>query len=682
MNMKKFFTLISIFWILSLISYSQTPYYDAIFLNKNCISTNDTTFLFNPECVSELSAILRNYLPEEIRDDPLSESQILEIFSENPFWGEQIKEVAIGGVSANDAKFLSSAVSSIGSLDVTNFADGIARFIVARTKQELSTSFFERFKRDLDSIRQIQLLFPATYMALRVIDKEIYNYTSYLILLQKSFQKDLTLLIPNIENTIKDKSMNIVFNKYPEIRIILLDALYLVKEFSGGKHPGEIIHNYISNQANIDSLSKVSPNLYPALQALDLFSQSMRSKQVEQYWISPDSLKLLFLDNVTVTLYLGFIYEQASQIEPDITFNQTKFITILENFQTNTKPYQDYLTSIISKGSNANYYYKIIKDKQLSGKDKPDYQDYYSLYEATLGVLESLVQIPVLSSYELDSKLGNYFNSARSLGNIYVDIYEKQYTSAVLELSSLYTILISEKIQSDIIAISDKIKNMPDSAIKEQLKSEKAKLENIQKGVSLILKYGTFAATIAGAENSDEIHAAIEAIALPVGSARIKRESDFNVALNAYCGLFGGMERIKGVDDKYKINSFGVIVPIGISISSGKSKFFYLPVNRKGHFSHTLFLSVIDIGALTSFRFADDSTATVPDIQLKDIISPGVFYSLGIPKVPLSLNFGFQIGPLLRKVTATTNTISDNYTKFSISLCVDIPVLNLYNNIK
>ncbi len=82
-------------------------------------------------------------------------------------------------------------------------------------------------------------------------------------------------------------------------------------------------------------------------------------------------------------------------------------------------------------------------------------------------------------------------------------------------------------------------------------------------------------ATIVQAKNTDDVEKAIEAFALPTGSARIKRESPFNVSLNAYCGLFIGHEKIKGVeeDKPNKWNSYGVSAPIGISINKGKSCF-------------------------------------------------------------------------------------------------------------
>jgi hypothetical protein len=111
----------------------------------------------------------------------------------------------------------------------------------------------------------------------------------------------------------------------------------------------------------------------------------------------------------------------------------------------------------------------------------------------------------------------------------------------------------------------------------------------------------------------------------------------------------------------------------------------------------------VDIGALASFRFdtdkmqnvegSDTTTTTiyqVPEIKLKDIISPGVFFSIGIPKTPLSINLGIQMGPNLRKVSISStgdeevvNDYNDRiYWRYSASLVVDIPLLNFYTTQK
>ena len=219
-------------------------------------------------------------------------------------------------------------------------------------------------------------------------------------------------------------------------------------------------------------------------------------------------------------------------------------------------------------------------------------------------------------------------------------------------------------------------------------------------------KYGAFMATMVQAKSSDDVEKVIEAFALPTGSARIKRESVFNVSLNAYTGLYGGYEHIKGIDNNcWQFNSYGVTAPIGVAISKGHSIFFFgtgennWAKGKKG-WSTSLFISLVDIGALASFRFKDDSTiiksnsttdtlstSQVPTIQLKDIISPGVFLSIGIPKSPLSVNFGAQMGANLRKITSSNGTSQIDYNdkiywRYSISVCVDIPLLNFYTKSK
>lgn len=218
-------------------------------------------------------------------------------------------------------------------------------------------------------------------------------------------------------------------------------------------------------------------------------------------------------------------------------------------------------------------------------------------------------------------------------------------------------------------------------------------------------KYATFMATIVQAKSSDDIEEAIEAFALPQGSSRIKRESPFNVSLNAYAGLYTGNEIINGLDKNKSIfhfNSFGVTAPIGLTISRGHSFFFFGTGQRgwqtgKKGWSTSLFVSLVDIGALAAFRFNNDTTkinnsdsvatSQAPSIKLKNIVSPGAFLSIGIPKSPLSVNFGVQLGPNLRNVTSTNNTTSLDfsntaYWRYSISLCVDIPVLNFYTKSK
>ena len=397
--------ILSILIFLSVFSYGQIAFYDANKI-KSEITISKTlggkiSFEVDTNSMSSFCQIFKNYTPDSLLLKANSDSAL---FIEIKSWLKNNPFITIGGTqksfsfsnnnSQNKVFSLSSVYSSIGNLNVTNFADGFAKFIVKRTKQELSITFFEQFKKDLETNEQIKILFPATYKALKAIDQEIYNYTAYLDLLRESFQKDLALLIPNISKLIDSPCMNDVFSKCPGIRIMLSDAIYFANEFSKGQHPGELIHNFVNEKADEDSLKKINPYFYPSLQTLDLFSQSLRSKQTDQYWINQDSLKLLLSDKTTFQIYIGLIYQEA--LNNKINFNDSLLKGILKSIKDKIDTIKPFIAGIVSKGKNIDYYYNEIRKKQNAGKDQPTYQDYYSLYDASLNFSEYLAQVPAV----------------------------------------------------------------------------------------------------------------------------------------------------------------------------------------------------------------------------------------------------------------------------------------------
>ncbi|SCW46802.1 hypothetical protein SAMN03159284_01043 [Mucilaginibacter sp. NFR10] len=644
------------------------------------------------------------------------------VIKKNPFFNlNGIYEA--GGASGGTIPSPSGLLQSIGSLDVTNLADGLAKFLVERTKQELSTAFFSRFKKELDSTRQLQLLFPVTYKSLTAIDVEIYNYAAYTDLLRESFQKDLALLLPNVSNLIDDPCMDQLFAAMPHVRIIFIDALYIANEFHEGSHPGDIFHNYLVNKAGNGTLKLVNENVYPALQAFDLFSQSLRSNQRDKYWVDADSAKMLFSNPVTFQIYLGLLYQQLEK--KDINFKEGSMKQFLKDrsgdFLKFEEIYQSYNIEFIQKATIVNRYFINLKQLQQKGENTFNYQDYYALYNSSLNLFEQLLKSPLLLNVDpanitipmidrKDTKIDQYLSSARSLGNVYIDVYEKQYPSAIVELSGVYDNLFINKVVTNPIK-QDLVRNLADkkaeydklqdavvkTAIKKEINELEAKIAAFTEWPAInkmFIKYANFAAEVSKAKNSDEVKNAIEAIALPVGSSTVKREVIFNVALNAYVGPYVGEEKVHGIDEKYK-GTYGLSAPVGISFSWGH-RLLFVPTGDK-KWSTSVFVSLIDIGALASYRFTSGSTpvakdtsatvAQVPKIELKNIISPGLFLSVGIPSTPISISGGFQVAPNLRSVSLTgankdviTNTYGDNklYTRWSVGVLVDIPILNLF----
>jgi hypothetical protein len=202
--------------------------------------------------------------------------------------------------------------------------------------------------------------------------------------------------------------------------------------------------------------------------------------------------------------------------------------------------------------------------------------------------------------------------------------------------------------------------------------------------------------------NADSVHtvkAALNRYADPVGSYRLKRYSLFSISLNAYPGIYGGWE----YDFKHastNVATFGITAPIGLSLNWGKryspsktidkvaasrylkNEHFFVKKNKlrgyKGS-SHSLFIAALDIGAVLSYRWNTDTIDLPQKITLGQIFSPGVFYILGIKNTPLALKTGVQYAPLLRSINASGNTVAGaGAWRFSMALCVDIPVIHLY----
>jgi hypothetical protein len=643
-------------------SFSQIAYQDALVLKQ---------YLHNGHWVTgdeKVTVILRRYL----KTDQTIES---EFNQKNKFTTDFFADA---WTASSDGP-LSSLISSVGNLDVTNLADGFAKFLVKRSKEELTVSFFSRFYELIkkDEYKDARTLFPQTYATLSAIGDEIYNYQAYINILRESFEKDLNGLLANLPKVITDGRYAKLFNDHPGLKAICLSSIYIGNGLLNKQNPGQIIADY--DITLLDNLT--DPNIKGATQTLQLFSESLRSNSIDHYWVSTDSLKLLINDPIALQIYFGLIYQKADGIK----YKNNSLREILDKFYDAPDELRKVTFFIQGFAKQANIVKTNIDNLAGKDKDKLNYNDYYNYYNSALDLIEygsNYYQLPGLGDpYKPGLDFQKAIGIARSGGNVALDINRGNYSSALINFFGIYTFAFpnyDEELQS---IIDD---GNTSSAVKANATLFKGSYNKIQK---FLLNYGSFIAAVVQAKNSDDVSKAIETAALPSGSSRIKRETSFNVALNAYTGLFLGNESIQDVKNVHFINSYGLTAPIGVSISWGLHSFLP-PFSGTGHASSSIFISLIDIGAVAAYRFKDDTTAQVPTIKLKNIFSPGVFLSLGIPKTPLSVNLGAQMGPNLRQINNNTSiTPSDDssnkiYWRYSISLVVDLPLLNLYTRSK
>ena len=606
--------LLSIVICISIFSFSQTPYYDALKL-KSFVNPYGKIVVAG-KTADTLKTILISY------NYVKGMNNFIDQFSSD---GQ--------GFSSNRELFVplevNSFISSINGIEVTSLADGFSKFIVKRTKQELSTAFFERFKDDLNDVRykNLKLIFPQTFRTLSAIDNEIYMFDLYIQTLRESFEKDLRSLPANLPGLIDNNSD--YFDHRKELKAELQTAFYIARSIQDNKHPGEMIEKY-----NVDDLNNL-PNMKAAFQTLQLFSKSLKSNNDSSYWISENEIKTLYKDSTLLNLYLGLVLQQAKNESINFviggnTINLANEINNSHFVKLKINNYISYISTISSKAQSIDKKIIVLKKEK---NDSVLLENYYTVISSSIDLMKYAVQtdkLPGLETVNIEKSTLPYFELAQTASDIVIDVHRGNYSLAIVNVS-----YIARSIDSTNSDVAQKL-----------------------------LKYGSFMAAVANAKNSDQVTNAIEAIALPAGSSRIKRESRSNVSLNAYCGFYGG----KNIAGDW---STGLTAPIGIVASRGIYK----------HTSLSVFFSIIDLGAPVAFRFSNNSDS-IPAIKLVDIISPGLFVSWGIRKCPLSINAGCQMTPSLTSVSSKGNTFGTKSLRVTLGLLVDLPLLNLYNKSK
>lgn len=265
-----------------------TPYYDALIL-KGYVTPRGFIAPQTEKGIDSLNRIL-NYYGYKNRQNPFLDKFISE--------GYGSSETKTPTNNQNDETRAQGTQyqlpTHIRSLDVTTLADGMAKFIVTRTKQELNIAFFYKFQEEMKDPKYADLrsLFPQTYQALSAIGSEIYNYEGYLQTLRQCFISDLNALPNNLPDIIENHRE--FFEKYPEMESYLRSGCYIAGELHNKTHPGDILKNFPLN--NVESLSK---NSQGSLKTLMLISASLQRYPIDekQYWINLDSLKLLVTYN-------------------------------------------------------------------------------------------------------------------------------------------------------------------------------------------------------------------------------------------------------------------------------------------------------------------------------------------------------------------------------------------------
>lgn len=636
-----------------IIVFSQTTYYDAIAVSKHLKNGKLDT---NLAAVQQYGPILNSYLQHPT--EQTNYRTLFNAFTEeaspdyNPFL-ENYFVVPQGG-GAGSKSFNTGAgglLKAIGGIDVTTFADGLAKFLVKRTKEELYVTFFEKLA-DTQRIPEFKILFPRTK---ELIDNfKSWEYANIINTLKESFEKDLKELLKNLPefaNINPNGYAGAVRARLEKIKsffgtregIIVLSAVKIGDGVISGDKLPDIIHT-LGSQEYLGRLAQDN-SLKNAFRLLDILSLSLKNISAGKNYISKPEFNKLFDSAATRDIFLGLLYAQIKK--DSIIINGLNIADAIKKGVTDFGPYFENLVDAADIVSES--FKELKKAKAEKEEDVTEY--WANLFDSFKDFISEVQNVGLIDiGIKLPPGVDSVFNIGKQTLEIAHDISVRNYSAAII--STLNFIARHSDLE----------------------RSEFA---------SFLVKYGSFAANVVQAKNSDEVEKAIESVVLPVGSASIKKHSCFNIAVQAYVGLYGGRQRQPS--DSVFVSAGGVYAPVGINFSWGMGNDTVLKQNKKtkGRWAASLFVSVIDISPLVTYRFSNynDELANDIKIRLNQIFSPGVQLAVGFPKIPVSFGGGFNWTPLLTKVEKdkiTALNIDSRPFRWQIFLAVDIPLLNFH----
>jgi hypothetical protein len=209
----------------------------------------------------------------------------------------------------------------------------------------------------------------------------------------------------------------------------------------------------------------------------------------------------------------------------------------------------------------------------------------------------------------------------------------------------------------------------------------------------IVLRLAGFLNDVALTSNSAQLSQVVEAYAMPAGSYKRKRNAWYSIDLNAYVGPYLGYE--------YPINTtkqpgwvYGLSAPIGITytkligrrVNSKKMKegemmykSSYHGLYRKSRSTFSLGFSIVDIGAVVSYRLSNTDGSVPQQFKWEQFLSPGLHFSYGIPGTPLAWNFSAIYSPRIRKFEDAANPEKQyNTYRIQTGIFFDLPLMNIW----
>jgi len=626
--MKKL-VFLSLFTLLNINVFGQElrPFEDALRISNSSTAPND------------IVAILKRYA---------GANSVATMITSNKFLAAADLSSKI--LAAPRVGAIQASGSSFSFIPQKDAIDALGTFVAERFKQEINIAFLDKFKKDLEANPNLKIILPETVKYL--VENDPYNYASFLETFRATLKKDLDQLTENIPTLIRANKGSVVSLTNDQFATLMI-GLEAIKSYSLKKSSASII----LDATKVPEISSISNgDLKFGITLLNLMTDELTDR-VSNDW--NDEIKSFFEGQDAdaekrACLFLGLFYEKnrsffgARDLDKMVPYVAKfyKSVSLIKNYQVEM--------SNIRKAGISLTNSEIIRYAELS-----------------INMIDQSLNASDLFGTPDANAVAKFLPIAKKSLSIISSIQEKQYAIAFVNSLSLTSELL------------------PNSDFKTGL-----------------VKYGNFAVNIVTAENAEAMGKALETAALPVGSYKIKRNAIFNIGLNAYAGGFFGYEFLNNRGDgvlpmnvTHKSPLAGFSAPLGITFSLAGTKMYNPSIAKEKNYkrfkdkdgnekvftgsSWSLFITAIDLGAVTAFRLTNDKTETLPDVTFKNIIAPGAYLVRGMRGVPISYGIGGQYGPQVRKIEdfdTDKNLISAWNVRLFIA--IDIPLFNFYTKME
>ena len=663
--------------------------------------------LEEPEVLEYLQGVLSKYFVEEEEayigmkmsfpelKDKLDQNRFLSTY----FGGEGHADNAPSGFeSVNPETAASAPRAENGSTFPSTAIDGVGRFLAKRFKEEIYVAFFERFREQLAEEEILKGLFPQTLDILTYVDA--YLYSGRIKMLGGAFQEDIDSLLFNVDRTVSSptlrKRLKLDTKGYLAFKSIFF-SFNLIKN----PNPSLAIREYSS----LPEWGEIDPNLASGMKLASIISESFQSQL--SAWVGPEAITRIANDPIFRRVFLGLLYERVRPIQvflPKSSPSELNFSNPGMELQPEYEslPLQniflDNFDQLVAGEINwVESGEELLDDALDSGQripasDGPPFikkeAELRKVVVNSVRVFNDVVGFVSALNVSSDSKLKPLVNSLS-------DIHH--FTQAV-EDAAPYAVNFFSHVKSAIDSNKDSVasRNFQDKAyylglafmdLSRMFGGFGSVLDTLEasgggnkyfKTAEKIFYYGSFVSTVLTTDDAEDVSEIIERFALPSGSSRIKRESPLNISINAFAGPSFGWEAPSFSKLGFRNEVMLFTAPIGIAASTKLWK------TQKGNgASLSLFLSAVDLGAITLFRLNDNNQfVSLPAAaSFENIFAPGAHLILGFPDVPVSAGIGFQRSASLRKISQDEIRV-DPSAKYRLGafIGVDIPLLNIYTN--